>query len=96
MYDDQTKLAAIQQMDRTGVGNTRTQRPMERIGDAADRVESLITGIMLICDRFTGPSSEANGQRSDPIAVSYLSNIDRLHARLDVVDQMIAHLSELA
>lgn len=73
----------------------RPPRPMERVGHAADRIDSINERLLAILARFHGqPESSQAGDNA--VTVSYLGNIDRLHANLDVLDKITSELAEVA
>lgn len=83
----------------SGTGNAvLPPRAMDRVSEAADRAGVMADSLSSLVARFRRSESSANaaGMQKDQISVSYLDQITRLHANLDLASKLIDELNEIA
>lgn len=85
--------ATAQQAQNTAL---RPSRPMEGIGNAADRVAQINGRIADLVTRFHGPMPEEATATVAPLTMSYLNDISRLHGNLDRLDNLLGMLIDAA
>jgi hypothetical protein len=69
-------------------------RPMDRVAAAAGLIDGINMRLESVLARFNGTPPAERGE--EPLYVSYINAIDRLHANIGLLDKLSNELAEIA